>query len=119
MPPAARLTTTPWLEPPSGQGQLARGSDSSALPADVLIADHLNNRLVIVDPQGRIRWSFPRPGDLAQGQTFLVPDDAFFSPDGRYIVATQEDDQVISHRRRPQSSTGMGRRACQTWDRTG
>ena len=25
-----------------------------------------------------------------------MPDDAFFSPDGRYIVATQEDDQVIS-----------------------
>jgi hypothetical protein len=92
----AGLTTTPWLAPASGQGQLARGSDSSALPADVLIADHLNNRLVIVDPQGRIRWSFPRPGDLAQGQTFLVPDDAFFSPDGRYIVATEEDDQVIS-----------------------
>ena len=90
------LTTTPWLAPTSAQGQLAPGSDSSVLPADVLIADHLNNRLVIVDPQGRIRWSFPRPGDLAPGQTFLVPDDAFFSPDGRSIVATQEDDQVIS-----------------------
>jgi DNA-binding beta-propeller fold protein YncE len=25
-----------------------------------------------------------------------VPDDAFFSPDGRYIIATQEDDQLIS-----------------------
>jgi len=25
-----------------------------------------------------------------------VPDDAFFSPDGRFIVATQEDDQLIS-----------------------
>lgn len=62
----------------------------------MLVADHLNNRLVIIDPQGRIRWVFPRPGDLAKGQTFLVPDDAFFSPDGRYIVATQEDDQVIS-----------------------
>jgi len=66
------------------------------LPADVLVADHLNNRLVIIDPRGRIRWMFPRPGDLAPSQTFLVPDDAFFSPDGRYIVATQEDDQVVS-----------------------
>jgi hypothetical protein len=57
----------------------------------VLIADHLNNRLIIVDPQGRVRWEFPRPG-----QTFRVPDDAFFSPNGRYIIATQEDNQVIS-----------------------
>jgi hypothetical protein len=92
----ADLTSTPWLAATTAHGQLAPGSDSSVLPADVLIADHLNNRLVIVDPQGRIRWSFPRPGDLVPGQTFLVPDDAFFSPDGRFIVATQEDDQVIS-----------------------
>jgi DNA-binding beta-propeller fold protein YncE len=98
--PAARAVpdtaAAPWLAPPAGPGHLAPGSDPSVLPGDVLIADHRNNRLLIVDPQGRIRWRFPRPGDLAPGQTFLVPDDAFFSADGRYIVATQEDDQVIS-----------------------
>ena len=88
--------SAPWLAPASGPGHLARGSRPSALPADVLVADHLNNRLVSIDPQGRVRWVFPRPGDLAPGQTFRVPDDAFFSPDGRYIIATQEDDQVIS-----------------------
>jgi N-acetylneuraminic acid mutarotase len=86
----------PWLAPASGPGLLTPGSDPSVLPADVLIADHKNNRLLIIDPQGRIRWEFPRPGDLAPGQTFLEPDDAFFSPDGRYIIATQEDDYVIS-----------------------
>jgi len=86
----------PWLAPAPGPGHLARGSDPSVLPGDVLIADHMNNRLLIVDPQGRVRWEFPRPGDLAPGQTFLAPDDAFFTRDGRDIVATQEDDQVIS-----------------------
>jgi len=94
--PAAAAAAAPWLAAPSGPGRLAPGSDPSVLPADVLIADHHNNRLLIVDPQGRIRWEFPRPGDLAAGQTFLQPDDAFFSPDGKYIIATQEDDQVIS-----------------------
>jgi hypothetical protein len=88
--------TAPWLAPARGSGYLVPGSDPAVLPGGVLIADHQNNRLLIVDPQGRIRWEFPRPGDLAPGQTFLAPDDAFFSPDGRYIVATQEDDQVIS-----------------------
>jgi len=86
----------PWLTPVTGPGHLAPGSDPSVLPGDILIADHRNNRLLIVDPQGRIRWEFPRPGDLAPGQTFLEPDDAFFSPDGKYIIATQEDDYVIS-----------------------
>jgi hypothetical protein len=94
--PAGGVRGAPWLAPAKGPGHLMPGSDPSALPGDVLIADHLNNRLLIVDPQGRVRWQFPRPGDLSRGQTFKVPDDAFFSPDGKYIIATQEDDFLIS-----------------------
>jgi DNA-binding beta-propeller fold protein YncE len=91
-PPAS----TPWSGRPLSGSHLAPGSDPAALPGDVLIADHKNNRLLIVDPQGRIRWQFPQPGDLAKGQTFPVPDDAFFTPDGKQIVATEEDASVIS-----------------------
>lgn len=95
--PTTTSTSEPWQLPlpPSAAGRLQPGSDSRALPADVLIADKLNNRLIIVDPLGRVRWEFPRREDLAAGQTFRVPDDAFFTPDGRYIVATEEDDYVI------------------------
>jgi DNA-binding beta-propeller fold protein YncE len=85
-----------WLPAARGPGHLAPGSDPSALPGPILIADKKNNRLVIVDPQGRVRWVFPRPGDLGPGQTFTIPDDAFFSPDGKEIIATQEDDFVVS-----------------------
>ncbi len=81
------MATSPYLRP---------GSDPSVLPSNVLVADHMNNRLVEISPQGKIVWSFPKPGDLAPGQTFKVPDDAFFTPDGQHIVATQEDDFVIS-----------------------
>jgi hypothetical protein len=77
-------------------GHLAAGSNPSALPGPVLIADRANNRLLIVDPRGRIVWEFPRRGDLSAGQTFLAGDDAFFSPDGKQIAATEEDDAVIS-----------------------
>jgi hypothetical protein len=83
---------TQALDAPS----LQAGSDPSVLPAGVLIADRNNNRLVVVSPQGQTTWVFPQPGDLAPGQTFLVPDDAFFSPDGKQIVATQEEDAVVS-----------------------
>jgi hypothetical protein len=75
---------------------LQPGSDPSVLPGPVLIADRGNNRLLEIDPHGKTLWEFPRPGDLAPGETFNVPDDAFFSPDGKQIVATQEDDFVIS-----------------------
>ena len=84
------------LLPARGPGHLAPGSDPSALPGDVLIADEDNRRLLLVDPYGRIRWRFPGPGALGRGQTFGPPDDAFVSPDGRSIVATQEENQTIS-----------------------
>lgn len=70
---------------------LAPGSNPAVLPAPVLIADRNNGRLLIVDPQGRIRWEFPRPQDLAGHKPFAVPDDAFFAPGGTQILATQED----------------------------
>jgi len=75
---------------------LAAGSDPSVLPAPVLIADRDNNRVIEVSPTGRLLWQFPRPGDLAPGQTFKVPDDAFFSPSGRQVIVTEEDDFVVS-----------------------
>jgi PQQ-like domain len=90
------LTSAPWLGAAHGKGHLAPGSDPSVLPGDILIADDWNNRLLIVDPRGRVRWRFPRPGDLASGQSFLLPDDAFFSPDGKEIIATEEEDSVVS-----------------------
>jgi outer membrane protein assembly factor BamB len=68
------------------------GSDPSVLPSDVLIADRSNNRLIVVDPRGRIVWQFPRPGH----GSLPVPDDAFFSPDGREIVATEEDVSAVT-----------------------
>ncbi|MHB1854895.1 MAG: NHL repeat-containing protein [Acidimicrobiales bacterium] len=81
---------------PLSAAELQPGSDPSVLPGPVLIADRSNNRLIVVDPKGQVTWTFPRPGDLAPGQTFLIPDDAFFTPDGKEIVVTEEDDFVIS-----------------------
>jgi outer membrane protein assembly factor BamB len=80
----------------SGIGHLRAGSDQSVLPGPVLIVDENNNRLIEVDPNGRIIWLFPRPGDLSPGQTFITPDDAFFTPDGKQIIATQEENFTIS-----------------------
>jgi DNA-binding beta-propeller fold protein YncE len=75
---------------------LRPGSDPSVLPGPVLIADRNNNRLLEVAPSGKVLWRFPESGELAHDQTFKLPDDAFFSPDGRSVTVTQEDDFVIS-----------------------
>jgi hypothetical protein len=88
-PPPQRKAAGPFAHPHSA-AHLAPGSDPSVLPADLLIADRSNNRLLVVDPQGRIVWRF---GDAS---TLPLPDDAFFSPNGRRIVATEEDVDAIS-----------------------
>ena len=95
--PAASPSTVPWPAPAAGTpGYLAAGSDPSVLPGPILIADKKNNRLIVVSPQGQLLWQWPQPGDLAPGQNFLIPDDAFITPDGKDVIATEEDNFVIT-----------------------
>lgn len=91
---AGRESPTASSRPPAQY--LRGGSNPSVLPGPILIADRDNNRLLEVSHTGQILWRFPRPGDLIPGQSFLLPDDAFYSPNGHQIVVTQEDDYAIS-----------------------
>ncbi len=75
---------------------LAPGSNPAVLPGPVLVADEENNRLLLISPTGSILWRFPGKHSLAPHQTFLAPDDAFFTPSGKRIIATEETDQVVS-----------------------
>jgi outer membrane protein assembly factor BamB len=77
-------------------GHLAPGSDPAVLPGPVLIADRNNNRLLLVDPKGRVLWTFPGTGPQSAGQALPAPDDAFFGPHGRHIIATQESRFTLS-----------------------
>jgi outer membrane protein assembly factor BamB len=79
----------------SGPSWLAAGSDPSVLPGPLLIADGDGNRVMIIDPNGRTLWQFPRAGDLASGQTFKAPEVAWFSPNGRQVVVASEDTNVL------------------------
>ena len=96
----AAAPALPFASPPGrtlhAGPNLAPGSNPSALPGDVLIGDEGNNRLLLVEPNGTIAWQFPPPQGLKGGQSFLSPDDAFFTPNGRDIIATEENDQVVS-----------------------
>ena len=90
--PSSPPSPSPGQDLPVLSGpHLAPGSNPAVLPAPILIADRDNGRLLIVDPMGRVRWRFPRAGDLPAHVQFDIPDDAFFSPDGTRILATQED----------------------------
>jgi DNA-binding beta-propeller fold protein YncE len=66
------------------------------LPANVLIADAGNNRVIEVTPDHRMVWEFPRPGDLRPEESFVDPDDAFYTPGGRTIITNEEDNHTIA-----------------------
>ena len=98
---AARWTVASWLaslerKVRNQPGHLQPGSNPAVLPGPVLIADRNNSRLLLVDPYGRIIWRFPNARALRPGQSFLAPDDAFFTPRGNHILITQESDSVIT-----------------------
>lgn len=82
--------------PPLTASLLTAGSDPSLLPGGIAIADEGNNRVVVINPKGQTLWTFPQKGDLAPGQSFKTPDDVFFSPDGKLLVATESEHKVVS-----------------------
>jgi outer membrane protein assembly factor BamB len=62
------------------------------LPGDLLIADRGNNRILMVNPAGRILWRYPNRA----GQRHLYfDDDTFFGDHGRRIISNQEEDHSI------------------------
>jgi len=70
-------------------------SSSAFFPGGLLIADRGNGRLLVIDDAGTIVWRFPTvAGALPAGQKFTA-DDAFIDPNGKTIVANDENHQVI------------------------
>ena len=91
-PTAARLPTSVG----TGPFYLAKGSDPSVLPGNVLIADWGARRLLVVSPKGQIVWSYT-PSSLFGSQ--FNPDYAFFDATGESITITQESRQQIEQLR--------------------
>jgi hypothetical protein len=61
------------------------------LPGYLLIADRGSDRILVVDPLGRVLWRFPTAADLAAGQRLHFNDDTFVEPGGRALIANEED----------------------------
>jgi outer membrane protein assembly factor BamB len=81
--------------PSAAKGLAPKGSvQKTRFPGGLLISDRGNGRLLIVNDAGRIVWTFPGPTSLPPGQRFSA-DDAFVAPDGRTIVANDEQHQVV------------------------
>jgi hypothetical protein len=71
------------------------GTQKRPFDGHLLIADRGNNRLLVVNARKRVLWRYPGPGRPAPPGGFYFPDDAFFTHDGRGIIANEEQDERI------------------------
>ncbi len=88
LPPAQQLVGSGH-----GKGYLSAHSQASVLPANVVIADRYNHRVIVVSPQGQLVWSYPNA--TSPPTPALYPDYAFVTPSGREIMVTEDDHDVI------------------------
>jgi hypothetical protein len=61
----------------------------------ILIADRGNNRILVVDPQGRTVFLYPSPADIRAGRRLIYNDDTFVEPGGGALIANEEDNHAI------------------------
>jgi len=61
----------------------------------LLIADRANGRIIEITANGAVDWMFPRPGQQLPVR-FGAPDDAFYTADGRTIIANAEGRQTVT-----------------------
>ncbi len=78
-----RVATLPWRS--TGKNPY--------LPYDVLIADSHNNRMLLVTPQKKIIWQFPKPG---QASPLYDDDDVFFGPRFDEIITNEENNNTVA-----------------------
>ena len=69
--------------------------DGGPLGGALLIADRGNDRIILVTPDHRVLWHFPDRADLARGVYLRFNDDAFVTPDGRAVIANEEEAHTI------------------------
>ena len=93
--PAPTITA----QPSPITGPLHITGDPNALPGLLLISDRGNSRVIELDSRGNVVWQFPPPG-YKGAIPFDENDDAFYSPDHRYVTTNEEFEhtiQVIDH----------------------
>jgi outer membrane protein assembly factor BamB len=70
-------------------------SKLTRMPGYLLIADRGNNRILVVDPRGKIVFKYPSAADLAAGRRLFYNDDTFVEPGGHALIANEEDNNDI------------------------
>jgi hypothetical protein len=80
--PSLSVSPTPSINPPS------------PIPGYLMIADRANDRLVLVDSNKPVLWTYP-PAGSKPAMPFFFDDDVFFNQDHTEVISQQEEQQTI------------------------
>jgi Kelch motif len=70
-------------------------TDTFPFAGKLLIADRGNNRLLLVNAQKRLLWTYPSLKTPTMPGGFYFPDDAFFVNRGRSIIVNEEQNEAV------------------------
>lgn len=73
----------------------APGAGSPFFGGRLLVADRGNDRLLLLDPNNQVVWTYPSLYAAAPPGGFYFPDDAFFAAHGTEIISNQEKNQTV------------------------
>jgi Kelch motif protein/putative pyrroloquinoline-quinone binding quinoprotein len=87
------------IAPKTASSSQPSSSPTSEVPSPfagrLLIADRGNDRLILVNAQKQVLWSFPSHAHPAPPGGFYFPDDAFFTHHGTQIISNEEQNERI------------------------
>jgi outer membrane protein assembly factor BamB len=90
------VNTVEMMQPDARFGTAgAPGAGSPFFGAKLLVADRGNNRLILLNDEDQVVWTYPSASEAAPPGGFYYPDDAFFAKRGTEIVSNQEDNDTI------------------------
>jgi outer membrane protein assembly factor BamB len=73
----------------------APGAGSPFFGGLLLVADRGNDRLLVLNPENQVVWTYPSATTPPPPGGFYFPDDAFFIHHGTAIISNQEENETI------------------------
>ena len=73
----------------------APGAGSPYFGSKLLVADRGNDRILLLDTNNQVQWTYPSSYAAPPPGGFYFPDDAFFAKNGTEIISNQENNQTI------------------------
>ncbi len=99
------IAPTPLPATSSAPGKLSGAATARPFAGLLLIADRGNDRLLVVNPRGRVVWRYPDPSLPPPPVPFYYPDDAFWVHGGHAILVNEEENDVLTEIAYPSGRT--------------